>query len=292
MKSNVLKSAIVAVAVLVIAVVGIHFWQKSQTPPDNTQISDSEIRDQIPETTKNTQPIQIWFEFAKQAKTEAECEQIPPSEEVKSNCYLFVAKIKKDISLCDKAGTWRALCRSEISELITAYSESEAKAIISSRTLEVISAMKNNDFLKLSTYVHLQKGVRFSPYSYVSTQGDLVFTADKIRNGATDQTKYVWGTYDGSGFPIEQTFQQYFKSFVYSHDFANAKEVSYNRSIGGGNTSNNIFDAYPRSIIVEYHFPGFDPNSEGMDWESLRLVFEESNGTWYLVGVVHDQWTI
>jgi hypothetical protein len=29
-----------------------------------------------------------------------------------------------------------------------------------------------------------------------------------------------------------------------------------------------------------------------MDWQSLRLVFEETAGNWYLVGIVHDQWTI
>jgi hypothetical protein len=29
-----------------------------------------------------------------------------------------------------------------------------------------------------------------------------------------------------------------------------------------------------------------------MDWVSLRLVFLQEDGTWFLVGVVHDQWTI
>lgn len=284
MKINPLTSSIIAIVAIVLVASGTYIWQKSQVPANNVQVSDTE--------TKNTQPTQSWFEFVKQAKTEAECEQIPPSEEIKSNCYLFVAKIKKDISLCDKAGTWRELCRSELSELITAYSESEAQAIISNRAVEVILAMKNSDFAKLSTYVHPQKGVQFSPYSYVNIKGDLIFSAQKIRNGATDQTKYVWGAYDGSGFPIEQTFQQYFKGFVYSHDFANVKEISYNRSIGRGNTINNIFDAYPKSIVIEYHFPGFDPKYGGVDWESLRLVFEEFNGNWYLVGIVHDQWTI
>jgi hypothetical protein len=43
---------------------------------------------------------------------------------------------------------------------------------------------------------------------------------------------------------------------------------------------------------VEYHFSGFDKKFEGMDWASLKLVFENSNNEWYLVGIVHDQWTI
>lgn len=43
---------------------------------------------------------------------------------------------------------------------------------------------------------------------------------------------------------------------------------------------------------VEYHFPGFEKKYEGKDWKSLRLVFEKKNDRWYLVGIVHDQWTI
>ena len=44
------------------------------------------------------------------------------------------------------------------------------------------------------------------------------------------------------------------------------------------------------------HFPGFDKKYGGMDWESLRLVFEDATlggGTeLMLVGIVHAQWTI
>jgi hypothetical protein len=43
---------------------------------------------------------------------------------------------------------------------------------------------------------------------------------------------------------------------------------------------------------VEYHFSGFVEDYGGMDWVSLRLVFIEEEGSWFLVGIVHDQWTI
>ena len=36
----------------------------------------------------------------------------------------------------------------------------------------------------------------------------------------------------------------------------------------------NSHDFYPNSIIVEYYLPGTDPSSGGMDWQSLRLVFQ------------------
>jgi len=45
-------------------------------------------------------------------------------------------------------------------------------------------------------------------------------------------------------------------------------------------------------VIVEYYFPGFDPDFKGMAWRSLRLVFQELQDQWYLTGVIHSEWTI
>jgi len=106
-------------------------------------------------------------------------------------------------------------------------------------------------------------------------------------------TTYTWGTYlDGSGTPIELKFKDYYPLFVYSADFANPDQKAFNQSIGQGNTINNLTAYYPGAEFVEYHFTGFDPQLEGKDWQSLRLVFLIQNGKYYLIGIVHDQWTI
>lgn len=83
-----------------------------------------------------------------------------------------------------------------------------------------------------------------------------------------------WGDYDGSGDPIPQ--------------------ISYNMILGKGNMINNVFSVYPTTsaITVEYHYPGLDPQFQGMDWTSLRLVYENSGTQWYLVAIVHDQHTM
>ncbi len=154
----------------------------------------------------------------------------------------------------------------------------------------VISALRNADFSQLSTYTHPEKGIRFSPYIYVQKDSHLVFKVDSIKNLLNDTKVYTWGTYDGSGFPIELTPKEYYDQFVYSRDFANVAKITYN-DISNYNTQ-KILETYPQSTIVEYYYPGTDPKFEGMDWQSLRLVFEEFNGTWYLVGIVHDEWMI
>jgi len=119
-----------------------------------------------------------------------------------------------------------------------------------------------------------------------------IFPASQVLNFLPDKKVYTWGIYDGSGLFINLTPAEYYNKFIYDVDFINAPEISYNRIIGKGSTINNAFEVYPNTIIVEYHFSGFDPKYEGMDWRSLRLVFEEKDIVWYLIGIIHDQWTI
>jgi hypothetical protein len=124
-------------------------------------------------------------------------------------------------------------------------------------------------------------------------KANVSFTAATISGALQETRQRVWGTYDGSGAPIRLTFTEYYKRFIYDRDFATASKISYN---GGplvqGNTHDNSFEKYPNAIIVEYHMPGVQPEQEGMDWASLRLIFEQYRGAWYLVYVVHDKWTI
>ncbi len=158
------------------------------------------------------------------------------------------------------------------------------------RAAHVIAALKDMDMTTLSGYIQPQMGLRFSPYASVRDT-DQIFLVDKIDGLLADRTVYTWGAYDGSGAPINLTFADYYSKFVYDVDFANAPQQSLNHRLGVSTSIDNSLEFYPGAMIVEYYFHGFDPQFEGMDWRSLRLVFMEDNNTWYLVGLIHDQWT-
>lgn len=158
--------------------------------------------------------------------------------------------------------------------------------------INVLDSIKNKDMTTLSTFVHQSNGVRFTPYEHIDMQNDKVFTAAQVAGLATDTQIYTWGRYDGSGDPIDLNFNDYYDKYIYDEDFINPHIIGNNVAIGKGNMINNIDTEYPNGQFVEFHFTGFDPQFEGIDWRSLRLVFENVNGTWYLVGIVHGQWTI
>ncbi len=156
---------------------------------------------------------------------------------------------------------------------------------------EVMFLLNKNNLTALSLYVHPERGVRFSPYPYIN-QTDLIFTPNQVAGLSNDATVYTWGIFDGSGEPIEMTFTEYFARFVYSADFADAAIVAINKFIGSGNMINNLPNFYSGADFVEYHFSGFEVQYEGKDWQSLRLVFIQQDGVYYLIGIVHAEWTI
>ncbi|HEV8269657.1 MAG TPA: hypothetical protein VGQ04_00050, partial [Chitinophagaceae bacterium] len=67
---------------------------------------------------------------------------------------------------------------------------------------------------------------------------------------------------------------------------------SVNKFIGAGNSLNNLEMVYKNCDFTESNFSGFDKKYEGMDWKTLRLVFKERNKRFYLIGIIHDEWTI
>jgi hypothetical protein len=170
--------------------------------------------------------------------------------------------------------------------------ETESTAVdLETAAVHVINALAEKDMTRLANFVHPEMGVRFSPYGFVREE-HKVFMPGELDALIGSEQVYTWGAYDGTGDPIDLTFDDYYQEFVYSSDFANPEQMGVNERIGQGNTINNIGEFYPGSSFVEYHFSGFEEQYEGMDWESLRLVFVQEDGSWWLVGIVHDEWTI
>ncbi len=172
-------------------------------------------------------------------------------------------------------------------------SSKEAERVIASRARQVILALKAGNMARFSTFVHPQKGVRFSPYASVLPDEDRVLKRNQLSQMWASNQRYKWGAYDGSGDPIRLTFRKYYRRFIFDHDYSRAKDFGYNpANMSHGNTPNTIREHYPESIAVEYHFSGFDEKVSGMDWVSLWLVFEKRGNEWFAVGIVHDEWTI
>lgn len=177
-------------------------------------------------------------------------------------------------------------------EIPNSFEEVIKDSVVMSLTKQVLFLLKNKQYDRLSEYFHPTRGVRFSPYGYIDTLNHVKFTADIFLQQLEESSRVKWGSYDGTGEDILLTTAEYLEKFVYDVDFLNAEQTVVNEMIGEGNSLNNLETVYQGFVYSESYFSGFMEKYEGMDWRSLRLVFQSHQGYPFLVAAVHDQWTI
>lgn len=157
---------------------------------------------------------------------------------------------------------------------------------------QVVAALNSQDGKKLASLVHPEKGVRFSPAAYVDVASDVVFSKAQIQTFWTDEKVYTWGYADGTGDPIIMTASQYCREYITNRDFLKPSSININSDRAAGNTSNNAASVYPNGNRIEYYIePSIHNGVSELDWAALRLVFEKSGDTWFLIAVIHDEWT-
>lgn len=153
----------------------------------------------------------------------------------------------------------------------------------------ILDALSTADYATLSKFVHKKRGLHFAPYAYVHDDQQVL---DKQTLHAGDTTiQRVWGSYDGSGEPIELTFGEYHHRFVFDRDFRTSHKIEYQLFQSYGNSLNNIKDYFKGAFNISFYVKGTEEYGS-MDWSQLKLVFDVIDGHLYLIALVHDQWTI
>jgi hypothetical protein len=157
----------------------------------------------------------------------------------------------------------------------------------------VLGAFQAKDGERLASLVHPDKGVRFSPSAFVNVDEDVVRSRDEMKAFWTDSKLYQWGFAEGSGDPITMTPAAYAERYIIDRDFSNATSVSINGDQAAGTTTNNAADVYPMATRVEYYIdPAVKQPAQINAWAAIRLVFENAQGCWLLIAIIHDEWSV
>lgn len=155
---------------------------------------------------------------------------------------------------------------------------------------EILSALKNKDYKKFAEFIHPEKGIRFSMYAFISVNEDKHFSKSDFIQYQPKKTVFTWGARDGSGELYKASLSQYLKDWVFVKDFTQS-QYSLNTFQGGGNSLNNVKEIYPGTDFTENYLKSADKSNE-MDWHTLRFVFQQWDGQYYLIAVINDRWTI
>ena len=205
------------------------------------------------------------------------------------------------LTYCSKESTTQSESLKKDSTLITNDSLKETNNNLDNGTLnkeetlktmnnEILSVLKSKDYAKLANFVHPEKGVQFSMYAYVNPKKDKHFTKEDFKKYVATNIKFTWGEKDGTGDPLVLSIKDYLRDWVLRKDFSKG-EFQLNSFKGTGNSLNNLKEIYPNNDFTENYIGGSEEYG-GMDWNCLRFVFEELYGTYYLVAMINDEWTI
>ena len=156
---------------------------------------------------------------------------------------------------------------------------------------QLIDFLSEDNFIDFATQFHPKKGCIFVPYTLIE-DNEQNFTKQSFNKALVDNDTLFWGLEDGSGENIQLTVKDYFERYVYDVDFkTKATDIHINENLAFSNTQNNILDFFPSAKFIEFYYEG-SKEYEGMDWSSVIFYIEKVDDKYYLVAVVHNQWTI
>lgn len=165
-------------------------------------------------------------------------------------------------------------------------------AELTSLAYSTLENIKKGDFAALSSEVHPEFGVVFSPCATITLTTNRYFRPEQIASFGDDVNMYVWGVRSSSGEPIEMTPSDYFTKYVFDKDYTTASVVGVNHIVKSGNALENIMDIFQNVQFVDFHINGGDRDStDDLSWSSLRLGFEEYEGRLWLTVIAHSAWT-
>ncbi|MGX8795342.1 hypothetical protein ACR6HW_04455 [Fusibacter sp. JL298sf-3] len=211
-----------------------------------------------------------------------------------------ITSLKADIqTLTETLETTETALKKAEEDLAKALEEEPVEPTEPTEATDLISAgaavmalIEAEDFDGLSAWIHPDEGLLLKPYPNSDPGTSQSFTASEIAAAYASPDVLNWGTFDGSGEPIDYTFEAYYDRFIYDVDFIEPETIAVNHTISVGNAITDLEGNYPGASYLEYHFSGFEPEYEGIDWKSLFLVFKKVGDNWYLIAIEHSQWTI
>ena len=136
------------------------------------------------------------------------------------------------------------------------------------------------------------EGIFFSPYGSADTTKSKVLSRLQFLELLKNNKQVLWGHADGTGDAIRLTIPQYFKKYVYDVAFLKAEQTSVNKLIDPDSAISKVPSVYANHPFVQFYFPGFNKEYEGMDWKSLLLVFKQQQSKYFLVAVIYNKWKI
>jgi hypothetical protein len=155
---------------------------------------------------------------------------------------------------------------------------------------EVLKALADKNYAKLASLTSTN-GLSLNEVPSLDLTKSDVAKAD-VEKIPADTKITLWGYTDGQGAEIYLTKQEFIERYIYNNDYLSAPNVAVNNTLGNGNSINTILQDAAGRDLAAFHFTGFNPEYEGMDWTTIYIIFDQENGEYKVRGIAKDNWTI
>ena len=187
--------------------------------------------------------------------------------------------------------------------------ENEKKQEIESNNLRIkllndteiiYRALEQLDFETIATMVHPQLGVTFAlyadygnPFAIGGENGGPYISFSREQLLENNDQIYMFGTHHASEEIIyEMSLNEYIQDILIYHykELLPIREISYNEQLYySGGIINTIHQFYPEAKFVEYYrYESDEPINDPISTQSLRFVYQDYEGEWYLTAIVRD----
>ena len=157
----------------------------------------------------------------------------------------------------------------------------------------IYRALEQLDYETIASMTHPQLGVTFPLFADYGNPVGGVNEGPYVSLSRTELLEkndevYQFGADNGDNI-FEMSLNEYIQNFLVNHNNQSLpiREISYNEQLyPKGGVINTIHQYFPKAKYVEYF--RYESIDNPISYQSLRFVYQEYEGEWYLTAIVRD----
>lgn len=163
--------------------------------------------------------------------------------------------------------------------------------ILQQKTTYLLMLLQKNDYATFAEYIHPAKGMMLSYGADMDHADEPAKTLQRkefvthMNSGAVES----WGITVGTGKPLLMTLKQFWTTKLYPESLSLGTKKSFDRVLYTSKSEDFLLTQlqkrFPGMHFIEYAIP---VSREKEYPSSLRFIYEEYQGKWFIVGVMRD----
>jgi len=220
-----------------------------------------------------------------------------------SYTFTFPSEIKQIVEIFWKEGnTYYLYNGAHIFEVIISKdAQNSVVDPIVKKSENILPLLAKKDFSSLVPFVHPVKGLMIAAQAHIEMDDEYpvrTISVTDLPRFLANTKKTIWGSRGVTGKPLEMTAKDFWEKVMFRRTVSSSLKYTFDTvqttDMNDKGMKEQLQKRFPGSHFVDYLLPEISSENV-LEYEreaSFRLIFEEYQGRWYLVGLMLDQFII